>query len=175
MGPVHQEPRAAGPGANISGNNSERSLCHRQRSRWRFIRVAAQILSDQGPRPGEKIQKGGAGRQAAGRTNIASGLFVNGRGQQKWNTGLYLLRVARAGVKNSNSFENGSSSRLTFSAPTRPPLPKVVETGYAVLASTGSSLGRPVWCSPGAGVGKHLPPLLLPTGFSQVTRGDKGY
>jgi hypothetical protein len=48
------------------------------------------MLSDHGPQPGEKIQKGGAGWWAAGRTNIASGLFVNGRGQQKWNTGLDL-------------------------------------------------------------------------------------
>jgi hypothetical protein len=43
-----------------------------------------------------------------------------------------------------NHFENGSDLWLTFSAPTRPPLPKVVKTGYTVLASTGSGHSRPV-------------------------------
>jgi hypothetical protein len=37
-----------------------------------------------------KIQKEGAGLHAAGRTNIASGLFANGRGQRKGGTGLGL-------------------------------------------------------------------------------------
>ncbi len=46
--------------------------------------------------------------------------------------------------------ENAKDFWLTFSAPTRHPLPKVVETGYTVLASMVSGHGRPVrlqsWC-----------------------------
>ncbi len=50
------------------------------------------MLSVQCPQPGEKIQKEGAGRQAARRTNIASCLFANGRGHQKRRRRLRSLR-----------------------------------------------------------------------------------
>ncbi len=49
-----------------------------------------------------------------------------------------------------NHLENGNDFWLTFSAPARPLLPKVVETGYTVLASMVSGHSRPVrwhsWC-----------------------------
>jgi hypothetical protein len=51
-----------------------------------------------------------------------------------------------------NHLEMASVFCVTFSAPTRPPLPKVVETGYTVLASTTSASrqARPA-AVPGAG------------------------
>jgi hypothetical protein len=155
----------------MSGNDSERPLRQGQRSQWRSIRVAAQTSSDHGPRLGKKIQKGGAGWQAAGRTNIASGLFANGRGQRKGGTGLGPLRVARA--DNSKSFETWQRFSVDiFGA--HPP--KVVETGYTVLASTVSGHGRPVrlqsWCRSGEALVSLPPPR---TGFSQVTQGDDWY
>ncbi len=63
--------------------------------------------------------------------------FANGRGHRKGGTGPGLKRVARAG--SSRPFGNGIGFCVTFSAPTRPPLPKVVETGYKALVSTTSA------------------------------------
>ncbi len=111
-GPVCQEPRAAGPGANVSGNNSERSLCHRQRSRWRSIRVAAQILSDQGPRPGEKIQKGGAGRQAAGAPILLRVHLPTAEASEKGASAQISKGSHEPTVQ--NHLGNGNDSWLTF-------------------------------------------------------------
>ncbi len=123
--PISSSSRIKFHGAGISGAPGSgqlgKVLCHRHRSQWRPIRASAQMLSDQCPQPGEKIQKGGAGRQAAGSTDIASCLFANGRGHQKRRRRLRSLKGLTSRGKNSEPFGNGSSIGLTFSATTKQP------------------------------------------------------
>ncbi len=63
----------------------------------------------------------------------------------------FILLTAEATEKGLQALDSKGSQEpmasvfcVTFSAPTRPPLPKVVETGYKVLASTTPGHGRPV-------------------------------
>jgi hypothetical protein len=92
------------------------------------------------PSARQETQQAGANRRAAGRTDIASCLFTNGRGHQKRRRRLRSLKGRTSRCRLFRIiWENGSSIWLTFSAPTRPPLPKVVETGH-----TGQSVPGPV-------------------------------
>jgi hypothetical protein len=97
------------------------------------------------PSARQETQQVGANRQAAGRADIASCLFTNGRGHQKGRRRLKPLkgRTSRCKIV-QKSFGNGSSIWLTFSAPTRPPLPKVVETGHTGQPVPGPVTGGPL-------------------------------
>jgi hypothetical protein len=139
-GPVYQDPRGSGPLGQTPQATTRKGL-------------VPQTLVTMAPHPSigpevvrsvssakQEIQQAGASRRAGGRTNIASCLFANGRGHQKRRRRLRSLkgRTSRC-QKFEIIWENGSSIGLTFSAPTRPPLPKVVEIGY-----TGQPVPGPV-------------------------------
>jgi hypothetical protein len=110
-GQARQGPRAAGPGANISGYNSERSYATDSGHGGSPSEEQPGHCQIHGLLPGKKTQWGGAGRRAAGRTNIASGLFANGRGQRKRGHQLK-GRTSRGEIL--SHLGNGSSSRLIF-------------------------------------------------------------
>jgi hypothetical protein len=85
-------PRAAGPGVNMSGNDSE-AFTPRTVVTMAIHPSSGPDIIRSWPSDGQENTEGrctGAGRPAAGRTNIASGLFVNGRGQRKRGTCLEL-------------------------------------------------------------------------------------
>jgi len=70
----------------------------------------------------QETQQAGANRRAAGRTDIASCLFTNGRGHQKRRRRLRSLKGRTSRCKLFRIiWENGSSIWLTFSAITEQP------------------------------------------------------
>ena len=82
-GPVYQTPGAAGPGGgDASGHNSERS-CATDISQDGSHPSSGPEVVRSVPSARQETQQVGANRQAAGRADIASCLFANGRGHQK--------------------------------------------------------------------------------------------